>query len=57
VLPFGTSEQVRKESLSRLHKCGEKGGICLGPTHIVEPEVPWENLLAIREAIAEFESK
>jgi uroporphyrinogen decarboxylase len=57
VLPFGTTEQVRKESLSRLNKCGEKGGICLGPTHMVEPEVPWENLLAIREAVTEFESK
>jgi uroporphyrinogen decarboxylase len=56
VLPFGTAEQVRLESLSRLQKCGEKGGICLGPTHLVEPEVPWENLLAIKEAISEYES-
>ena len=57
VLPFGSPEQVRKESLSRLQKCGEKGGICLGPTHMVEPEVPWENLLAIKETVAEFESE
>ncbi len=56
ILPFGSPQQVRQESLSRLHKCGEKGGICLGPTHIVEPEVPWENLLAIKEAVTEFES-
>ena len=56
VLPFGTAEEVRLESLSRLQKCGDKGGICLGPTHMVEPEVPWENLLAIKEAISEYES-
>jgi hypothetical protein len=29
----------------------------IGPTHLVEPEVPWENLMAIREAIDEFEGK
>jgi len=56
VLPYGSVEEVKQESLSRLRKCGEKGGICLGPTHIVEPEVPWENLLAIREAVSAFES-
>ncbi len=55
LLPFGTAEEVRKESLSRLEKCGEKGGICIGPTHLVEPEVPWENLLAIREAVKIYE--
>jgi uroporphyrinogen decarboxylase len=56
ILPFGTAEQVRQESLSRLQKCGNRGGICLGPTHLVEPEVPWDNLLAIGEAVEEFES-
>jgi uroporphyrinogen decarboxylase len=56
VLPFGTAEEVRQVSLSRLQKCGGKGGICLGPTHLVEPEVPWENLLAIRQAVEEYES-
>jgi len=56
LLPFGTAEQVRAETLSRLEKCGEKGGICIGPTHLVEPEVPWVNLLAIREAVYKFEN-
>jgi len=57
LLPYGTAEAVRKECLSRLDKCGEKGGICIGPTHLVEPEVPWENLLAIREAVSLFEAR
>jgi len=56
LLPYGTSEEVRKECRSRLETCGDKGGICIGPTHLVEPEVPWENLLAIREAVHAFES-
>lgn len=57
LLPYGTSEEVKKVTLERLEKCGGKGGIVIGPTHIVEPEVPWENLVAIREAINEFEGK
>jgi len=56
LLPFGTKEEVKKVTLSRLEKCGPKGGIIIGPTHIVEPEVPWENLTAIIEAAKEYES-
>ena len=55
MLPFGTAEEVKTESLSRLNKCGEQGGICIGPTHLIEPEVPWENLLALSEAVGLFE--
>ena len=55
LLPFGTREEVKKISLSRLNKCGPKGGIVIGPTHIVEPEVPWENLTAIIDAASEYE--
>jgi uroporphyrinogen decarboxylase len=57
LLPFGTADEVRKVCLSRLRKCGEKGGLCIGPTHLVEPEVPWENLLAIQQAVLEFENR
>lgn len=56
LLPFGTKEEVKKVALSRLEKCGQKGGIVIGPTHIVEPEVPWENLTAIIEAANEYNS-
>lgn len=55
LLPFGTKEEVKKVTLSRLEKCGPMGGIVIGPTHIVEPEVPWENLIAIKDAASEFE--
>ena len=55
LLPFGSKEQVLETTLSRLNKCGEKGGIVIGPTHMVEPEVPWENLTAIIEGVKRFE--
>ena len=57
LIPYGTKEEVKNVTLSRLEKCGSRGGIVVGPTHIVEPEVPWENLTAIIEAAREFEMK
>ncbi len=57
LLPYGTREEVKREAFSRLLKCGLKGGIVIGPTHMVEPEVPWENLMAITEAANEYESR
>jgi uroporphyrinogen decarboxylase len=57
LLPYGTKEEVKKVTMSRLEKCGLKGGIVIGPTHIVEPEVPWENLTAIVETAREYELK
>ncbi len=57
LLPFGTAKEVFDTTISRLEKCGLKGGITIGPTHLVEPEVPWENLWAIREAVNEFQNR
>ena len=54
VLPFGTPEEVRETVWRNLRICGEKGGIVIAPTHVVEPEVPWENLLAMKEATETF---
>ena len=57
LLPFGTREQVLQTTLSRLEKCGNAGGLVIGPTHMVEPEVPWENLSAIMEGVRIFEER
>jgi len=55
LLPFGTKEEVLQTTISRLQKCGNAGGLVIGPTHMVEPEVPWENLSAIIEGVKIFE--
>lgn len=55
LLPYGTAGEVYAQTIHNLEKCGPKGGIVIGPTHMVEPEVPWENLVAITRAIKEFE--
>ncbi len=54
VLPFGTPDEVREAVLANLRTCGAAGGIVIAPTHVVEPEVPWENLVAMKEAAESF---
>ncbi len=53
-LPFGTPDDVRAVVRSRLDRCGKDGGIVIAPTHLVEPEVPWENIEAMAEAAREY---
>lgn len=53
-LPFGSPADVRVAVAERVETCGECGGIVIGPTHKVEPEVPWENLVALRAACDEL---
>lgn len=57
LLPFGTAKEVFDTTVSRLQKCGSRGGITIGPTHLVEPEVPWDNLCVIKEAASLFSAK
>jgi uroporphyrinogen decarboxylase len=53
-MPFGTPEDVRREVRTRIETLGQDGGLILGPTHSLEPDVPWENIVALYEAIEEF---
>lgn len=53
-MPFGTVEDVKNEVKERFETIGKGGGLLLAPTHILEPEVPWENVLAFMEAIEEY---
>ncbi|MBN2290580.1 MAG: hypothetical protein JXQ83_14695 [Candidatus Glassbacteria bacterium] len=53
-LPFGTRQQVRDEVRERIETVGRGGGLLIGPSHVIEPEVPWENILAFVEAVREF---
>lgn len=54
LLPFGTPGEVRELTLERIRTCGKKGGLIIGPTHLVEPEVPFENLAAMKNAAREL---
>ena len=50
LMPFGTPDQIRTEVKKNLDLAGEKGGLFCCPTHLLEPEVPWENIEAYAEA-------
>jgi len=53
-LPFGTPESVRETVARIIDECGGDGGLFIAPTHVVEPDVPWENIVALYEACCEF---
>jgi len=53
-LPFGTPEEVRRVVKERIETVGRGGGLLVAPTHLVEPEVPWENIMAMVEAVEEY---
>jgi uroporphyrinogen decarboxylase len=50
-LPFGTPDDVRRQVRARIETVGRGGGLFLAPTHVIEPEVPFENVAAFVEAV------
>lgn len=52
VMPFGTPDEVKRTVKARIALFAP--GLILAPTHVLEPEVPWENIVALFEAIEEF---
>ena len=57
VMPFGTPEEVKENVWGNLDIAGAKGGLFVAPTHLLEPEVPWENILAYVEACRTYPKK
>ncbi|MEN8254866.1 MAG: uroporphyrinogen decarboxylase family protein [Verrucomicrobiota bacterium] len=53
-MPFGTTDEVRETTIQNLDIAGTKGGLLCCPTHLLEPEVPWENIEAYAEACREY---
>lgn len=45
-MPFGTPGDVERKVREVHAALGPRGGLLLAPTHILEPEVPWENIEA-----------
>lgn len=53
-MPFGTAEDVKARTLELLHLGGQQGGILPAPTHVLEPEVPIDNMLAYIETVRDW---
>ena len=52
--PFGSPDDMRQVIRQRVDTVGRGGGLLLAPTHILEPDVPWENIEAFFAAIDEL---
>lgn len=57
VMPYGTPEEVKAEVWKNLDIAGSQGGLFVAPTHLLEPEVPWENVMAYVEACRTYQKK
>jgi hypothetical protein len=53
-LPFGTPEQVRKEVLARCEIFAKGGGFIFNAIHNVLPKTPVRNVVAMIDAVREF---
>ena len=57
VLPFGTPEEVRAQVLGRCEIFSEGGGFVFDAIHNVQPNTPIENIVAMVEAVKEFNGR
>jgi len=55
-LPFGSVEQVKKETIERIKIFGSNGGFIFNTIHNVQPKVPVQNVLAMYSALKEYGS-
>jgi uroporphyrinogen-III decarboxylase len=53
-LPFGTPSKVREEVLSRCKVLSKGGGFVFNPVHNIQARTPIENVLAMIEAVREY---
>lgn len=52
-MPFGTPDDVRRE-IAKLTEAARAGvSVIAAPTHVLEPDVPWENVQAFLAAVRE----
>jgi uroporphyrinogen decarboxylase len=56
-LNTGSPEQVRQQVLERLEVLSENGGFIFNTVHNILPEVPPRNIVAMFDAVKEFNSR
>jgi uroporphyrinogen decarboxylase len=53
-LPRGTVAEVREETKYCIDTLGKDGGLILGPSHFIQPDVPPENVVAMYTTAREY---
>jgi uroporphyrinogen decarboxylase len=51
-MPWGTPDEVRRVTRETIDLMGP--GLLVAPTHVLEPEVPWDNIVALAEMVREY---
>lgn len=54
-MPFGTVDEVRASVRQCADFARRGAAIILAPTHVLEPDVPWENILALVDEVRTIE--
>lgn len=54
VLPFGSPGEVSLETRRSIDALGPGGGLILGPSHFIQPDVPPENVVAMFQTSREY---
>jgi len=55
LMPFGTVQEVIATTHLYCENIGSSGGFWIAPTHVIEPEVPWENIMAFINTASKYE--
>lgn len=53
-LPLGTPEDVYNEVKLRMETIGAGGGYLMTPSHLINDDIPWENIVAFFEAAEKY---
>ncbi|MGE5557476.1 MAG: uroporphyrinogen decarboxylase family protein [Bacillota bacterium] len=53
-MPFGTPAEVKEYCRKMIREVGKGGGLFLAPTHVLEPEVTWENIEVFINVVREY---
>jgi len=53
-MAFDKPEEVKRVVKERIVTVGKGGGLCIGPSHTLEPPTPWENIVAFFDAVEAF---
>jgi uroporphyrinogen decarboxylase len=54
ILPFGTPDEVRQHVFNTIKILGDRGGLIIGPSHVIERDTSIENIMAMLSAIDEY---
>ncbi|MBN1294879.1 MAG: hypothetical protein JXB48_23790 [Candidatus Latescibacteria bacterium] len=54
VMPFGSVDDVLEEVRLRIETVGPNGGLIIGPSHNIQPDVPLKNTLAFYEGVKKY---